>query len=58
VTGWIRRTDGVRRVAGLQLVLSSGKEDDEVSVPRNGLPRLDLASSTIDVRRTGSRSAV
>jgi predicted phage baseplate assembly protein len=57
VTGWIRRIDGVRRVAGLQLILSSGEEDDEVRVPRSGLPRLDLASSTIDVRRNGSRSA-
>jgi predicted phage baseplate assembly protein len=54
ITAWIRVVDGVRRVVTLRLVQASGIEVDEISVPRSGLPRFDLASSTIEVRRAGS----
>jgi len=54
ITAWIRVVEGVRRVVMLRLVQAAGTEVDEVSVPRSGLPRFDLASSTIEVRRVGS----
>ena len=54
LTAWIRVVEGVRRVTALRLVLASGSESDEIKVPRNGLPRVDLAGSTIDVKRAGS----
>lgn len=54
VIAWIRAVDGVRRVVMLRLVRSSGEEVDEISVPRNGLPRFDLAGTTIEARRAGA----
>jgi predicted phage baseplate assembly protein len=54
---WIRVVEGVRRVVRLHLVLESGKDTDEVKVPRSGLPRVDLASSQFEVTRTGSGGA-
>ncbi|MET4023186.1 putative baseplate assembly protein [Bradyrhizobium sp. S3.2.12] len=57
ITAWIRAVEGIRRVVTLGLVQASGTEVDEISVPRNGLPRGDLASSAIDVRRAGSGAA-
>lgn len=48
---WIRAVDGVRSVSTLRLLQSSGADGEEIKVPRNGLPRLDLAFSTIEVRR-------
>jgi predicted phage baseplate assembly protein len=52
--GWIRAVDGVRRVISVRLVQASGREVEEIAVPRNGLPRFDLPSSAIQLRRTGS----
>jgi hypothetical protein len=57
ITGWIRGVEGVRRVVTLALVQASGTEVGEISVPRTGLPRGDLASSIIEVRRAGSEGA-
>ena len=48
VAAWLRAVDGVKSVAELRF--SNNK--DEVAVPRGGLPRLDLARSTIEVRRS------
>ena len=56
ITAWIRAVEGVRRVITLRLVQASGMEVDEISVPRSGLPRGDLASSDIKVRRAGSEA--
>jgi hypothetical protein len=47
----------VRRVTSLALLAASGADTDEIKVPREGLPRFDLAGSTIDVKRSGTRAA-
>jgi len=57
LTSWIRVVDGVRRVVTLRLMPASGADADEITVPRNGLPRFDLAGSTIEVTRGGARPA-
>jgi predicted phage baseplate assembly protein len=54
LTAWIRVVEGVRGVAALRLVLGSGKESDEIKVPRNGLPRVDLAGSQFEMTRAGA----
>jgi len=54
VTARIAMIEGVRRVVALRLVQTSGAKVDEIKVPRNGLPRVNLADSVIDVRRLGS----
>jgi hypothetical protein len=56
VTAWLRAVDGVKSVAELQLV-RGGNALPEIAVPRGGLPRFNLAASTIDVKRPGSESA-
>jgi predicted phage baseplate assembly protein len=52
VTAWIRSVNGVQRVTSLRLTTTA--DVDEVKAPRDGLPRLDLAGSQIDVQRGGS----
>lgn len=54
LVAWIRAVDGVQRVGELRLVRGSGQDVDEIAVPRGGLPRFDLARSTIDVKRSGT----
>jgi hypothetical protein len=54
LTAWIRVVEGMRRVTALQLVLEAGKESDEIKVPRNGLPRVDLAGSQFETTRAGA----
>jgi predicted phage baseplate assembly protein len=56
LAAWLRAVDGVKSVA-LQLMRATGKDVDEIAVPRGGLPRFDLAGSTIDVQRSGQGSA-
>jgi hypothetical protein len=51
VAAWIRAVDGVRSVSALSLVPPSGPDTDEIKLPRNGLPRFDLAGSNIEVQR-------
>jgi len=51
VAAWLRSVEGVDNVAMLRL---NGSDEGEVAVPRGGLPRLDLARSAIDVRRSTS----
>jgi predicted phage baseplate assembly protein len=51
---WIRVVDGVRRMTSLALLAASGADTDEIKVPRDGLPRFDLAGSSIDVKRSGT----
>jgi predicted phage baseplate assembly protein len=50
LTAWIQALPEVRRVAELQIRVT-GSTAEEVAVARRGLPRLDLAGSTIDVIR-------
>lgn len=50
---WIRVVDGVRRVVTMRLVPASGADVDEIGVPRNGLPRFDLAGSALNMKRAG-----
>ncbi len=57
LAGWMRIVEGVRRVSSLRLAAASGTEVEEIEVPRNGLPRFDIAGSTIDVARAGTRAA-
>jgi predicted phage baseplate assembly protein len=54
LVAWIRVVEGVRQVAALRLVQASGIDADHIAVPRNGLPRLDLAASTLDIRRAAT----
>lgn len=51
VTAWLRGVDGVKRVAELRLIRADGQEVEEIRVPRGGLPRLDLSSGNVEVRR-------
>ena len=51
VSAWLRGVEGVSRVADLRLIRANGQQDDDIEVPRGGLPRLDLSRSTIEVRR-------
>jgi len=51
VTAWIRVVDGVRRVVALRLLNESGVGVEEIRVSRSGLPRFDIAASTLNVRR-------
>lgn len=55
---WIRVVDGVRRVVTMRLVPASGADVDEIKVPRNGLPRFDLAASVLDMQRAGQGATV
>ncbi|MDM0116694.1 putative baseplate assembly protein [Variovorax sp. J22R133] len=55
VAGWIRIVPGVRGVNSLRLVGASGADVQEIAVPRNGLPRFDLAGSKVDVIRSGTK---
>src|SRR6185295_16735862 len=49
VAAWLRAVDGVRSLTELRLVRAAGGEADEIAVPRGGLPRVDLAGSTLEV---------
>jgi hypothetical protein len=57
VAAWLRAVDGLKSIAELRLVRATGRDADEITVPRGGLPRFDLAGSTIDVKRSGHGSA-
>lgn len=57
LTAWIQLVDGVQRVAMVRLLLGSRTDVDEIKVPRNGLPRFDLAGSTLELKRAGSGAA-
>ncbi len=54
LAAWMRAVDGVKAVAELRLMRATGKDEDEIPVPRGGLPRFDLARSAIAVTRPGS----
>jgi predicted phage baseplate assembly protein len=56
VGAWLRAVEGVQRVVALRLIRGlskqeSAKQEDDIAVPRGGLPRLDLSRSKIEVRR-------
>ena len=51
VAAWIRKTDGVKRVAELQLRYANGKNTDAVVVLRTGLPRWIRSLSSIEAVR-------
>ncbi len=57
VTAWIRPTEGVARVANLQLINGAGQTVNEVQVPPSGLPRYSASNSTINVVRPGQAGA-
>lgn len=57
LVGWVRVVDGVARVVSLQLLRDSGDVVASIPVSREGLPRLDFASSSIDVYGAGQGSA-
>jgi predicted phage baseplate assembly protein len=48
---WMRSVDGVREVTQLQFVLADGKVVEDIQVPRNALPKIDLGASLINVSR-------
>jgi hypothetical protein len=57
VAAWIRTVDGVGRILDLQLFRTGGKKaEQEILVPRSGLPRWDEEGSTISVNRPGMGS--
>jgi len=51
LAAWIRAVEGVKGVAELRLIRASGQEEDEIRVPRGGLPRFDAVRSVIEVKR-------
>jgi Baseplate J-like protein len=51
VAAWLRGVDGVKSIAELRLI-RDGRQQDEIKVSRGGLPRLDSARTTIEVRRS------
>jgi hypothetical protein len=53
VTAWLRKVDGVARVADVQFALATGERVDQIAVPANGFPRLD-AQPVVTVQRAGS----
>lgn len=57
LAAWIRAVSGVRRVRELRLRLAGGKVVEKLPVPKQGLPRLDLGRSTIEVLRPAPGSA-
>jgi len=58
VAAWIRGVAGVRRIIRLELVRVGRREgQEEITVPRGGLPRFDATRSTLDVTRPGPRTA-
>lgn len=52
VLAWLRAVEGVTSISELQLIRSDGHHTDVIEVQRGGLPRFDLANSTIEVRRS------
>jgi predicted phage baseplate assembly protein len=54
LSAWIQALTDVRRVLELQILLTEGKTAEEVKVTRNGLPRIDLAGSSIEVVRVAA----
>lgn len=54
VAAWMRGADGVREVTQLQFVLADGRVVEDIQVPRNALPKIDLAGGLIDVSRASS----
>jgi len=57
LTAWIQALPDVRRVNSLSILLADGGVAEEVTPPRNGLPRIDLAGSDILVDRAGGGGA-
>jgi predicted phage baseplate assembly protein len=57
LAGWLRAVEGVASVVSLRLLRESGAEVTSVAVARGGLPRLDEANSTVEVRRAGQGGA-
>jgi hypothetical protein len=56
VSAWLRGAPGVARVVEVQLKSATGAVLDAVSVPTRGLPRLDVANSTVTPVRNGTAS--
>ena len=57
LAAWLRAIAGVKRVIDVHLLDANGKDvPDEISVPRNGLPRWNSGDSKIDVKRSGPGS--
>jgi hypothetical protein len=54
---WLQALPDVRRVLSLQILLDGGKAANEVPLPRHGLPRIDIAASTIEVVRAAAGGA-
>lgn len=50
ISAWLQALAEVRRVSSLQILVGS-RSMDEVAVSKRGLPRIDLAASSIDVVR-------
>jgi predicted phage baseplate assembly protein len=56
-TAWLQALPDVRRVLSLQILLDGSKAANEVTLPRYGLPRIDIAASTIEVVRAATGGA-
>ena len=54
LTAWIQALPDVRRVESLAIVGAGGEIVEKLKPSRNGLPRIDLARSDIDVSRGGA----
>jgi predicted phage baseplate assembly protein len=54
IAGWIRGVEGINRVVALSLATSAGPVDGALTVPVNGLAKLDVENSPITVARPGA----
>jgi predicted phage baseplate assembly protein len=54
ISAWLKALSEVEQVETLYLILANGKTSDEVKVPRDGLPLLNLEQSTIEAVRNTS----
>ena len=57
LAAWLRVVDGVQRVVTLRLLDASSRQVDDIGVPRNGLPVIDLDASLFDARRATVEAA-
>jgi predicted phage baseplate assembly protein len=57
LTAWLQALPDVRRMLSLQILLDGSKAANEVPLPRHGLPRIDIAASTIEVVRAATGGA-
>ena len=54
ITGWIRGVERINRIVTLSLMTSAGPVDGGLVIPANGLAKLDIENSQLNVVRPGA----